>query len=192
MSGVSSPRNGELVDGPYRLVVLDLPRLLAEAPAEERAAICERLEALLDRQARILLVAPAELQAMDRAVCRAIRGLSKVFLFVWTAGAELFGFDQYGRAVPLAAGRKDDPNSLALYAVDAVADPADISLEEILVVGESLDGGHALSAFAAGGYDGVRLVALAEHVKVPAGVRRAAPNHRTVTGLLDDLLLQMG
>ncbi|HUX00539.1 MAG: hypothetical protein WBD63_00370 [Phycisphaerae bacterium] len=188
---MSPRRSEELVDGPYRLVVLDLPRLLAEAPVEERAAICERLEALLDRQVRVLLVAPAEVEAMDRDVCRGIRGLSKVFLFVWTAGAELFGFDQHGQAVQLAAGRKDDPNALALYAVDAVAEPADIPLEEILVVGESLNAGHALSAFASGAYDGVRLVALADRQKVPAGVRRAVPSHRTVAELLDSLLFEM-
>jgi len=187
------PSNGskELVDGPCRLVVLDLPRLLAGAPADERAALCERLEALLDRQVRVLLVAPAELETLDRDVCRGIRGLSKVFLFVWTARAELFGFDQYGQAVLLATGRKDDPNALALYAVDAVAEPADIPLEEILVVGENLDGGHALSAFASSDYEGVRLVALADRQKVPAGIRRVAHSHRTVAEILDGLLVQV-
>ena len=180
-----------LVERLYRLVVLDLPTLLLRAPQAEKAAIWSRLEALLDRQVRIVLIAPGEVDALKRDVCRHIRGLSKVFLFVWTAGAELFGFDQEGRPVPLAEGRKDDPDAVALYVVDAVADPAEIALEEILVVGEEAEA-TGVKAFGSDSYEGVQRVALTERKHVPQGIRRADFSHETVVGLLDGLLWRIG
>jgi len=180
-----------LVERPYRLVVLDLPTLLVRASAAEKEAICERLEALLDRQVRIVLIAPGEIAAMDREVCRHIRGLSKVFLFVWTAGAELFGFDQEGWPVPLAEGRKDDPSAVALYVVDAVADPAEIALEEILTVGEEAEA-SGVKAFESGPYEGMQRVALTGRKNVPQGIHRADFSHGTVIGLLDGLLWRIG
>ena len=180
-----------LVERLYRLVVLDLPTLLLRASQAEKAAIWSRLEALLDRQVRIVLIAPGEVDALKRDVCRHIRGLSKVFLFVWTAGAELFGFDQEGRPVSLAEGRKDDPTAVALYVVDAVADPAEIALEEILVVGEEAEA-TGVKAFESDSYEGVQRVALTGRKNVPPGIRRADFSHETVVGLLDGLLWRIG
>jgi hypothetical protein len=180
-----------LVDRPYRLVVLDLPTRLVRASGAEKEAICERLEALLDRQVRIVLSAPGEIAAMDREVCRHIRGLSKVFLFVWTAGAELFGFDQTGRPVPLAEARKDDPAAVARYVIDAVADPAEITLEEILVVGEQAEAG-GVKAFTSDACVEVQRVALTDQKKVPPGIHRADCSHKTVVRLLDGLLWKIG
>ena len=180
-----------LVERPYRLVVLDLPTLLLRASEAEKAAIWGRIEALLDRQVRIVLIAPAEVDALKRDVCRHIGGLSKVFLFVWTAGAELFGFDQEGRLVPLAEGRQDDPDALALYVVDAVADPAEIALEEILTVGEEAEA-SGVKAFESGPYEGMQRVALTGRKNVPQGIHRADFSHGTVVGLLDGLLWRIG
>jgi hypothetical protein len=165
--------------------------LLLRASEAEKAAIWGRIEALLDRQVRIVLIAPAEVDALKRDVCRHIGGLSKVFLFVWTAGAELFGFDQEGRLVPLAEGRKDDPDALALYVVDAVADPAEIALEEILTVGEEAEA-SGVKAFESGPYEGMQRVALTGRKNVPQGIHRADFSHETVVGLLDGLLWRIG
>ena len=180
-----------LVERLYRLVVLDLPTLLLRASQAEKVAIWSRLEALLDRQVRIVLIAPGEVGALKRDVCRHIRGLSKVFLFVWTAGAELFGFDQEGRPVSLAEGRKDDPAAVALYVIDAVADPAEITLEETLVVGEQAEAG-GVKAFESDSYEGLQRVALTDQKKVPPGIHRADCSHETVVRLLDGLLWRVG
>lgn len=175
------------VDRRFRLVVLDLPSLFGGEEAGV-IAVCERIERLLDREVRVVLVARGGVEPFCDTVCRQVLGLSRVLLFVWTFEGGLFGFDQWGQQVTLAQGTPGDAEPAAGTILDRIAEPAGIAVDRVLVMGEDFGPDGLDRAFTGDRYEGARLLALTEGTELPEGVQRAPPGLESVRGLLSSAL----
>ncbi len=177
-----------LVDRAFQLVVMEVPSILAATEGDVRRALCNRLERLLDLQVRIAFLGTEDECVMG--LCKRIGGLAKVFMFVWTGKNELIGFNQWGKPVRLARGDGAGPADGPRYVIDAVAEPAEIGLEDILVLAEAFDEGRPSAGFLAPEFQGACLVAMTEARKRPPGVKRVPPEPEVLVSMLDALLWQ--
>jgi hypothetical protein len=176
-----------LIERPFQLVVLQVPSILERAEGLDRSELCERIERLLDQQVRIAVCGTSDACAIG--LCRNLDGLARVFLFVWTAKSELVGFNQWGKPVRLAKGDSGGEAAGARYIIDAIAEPAEIPMEDVLVIAETFDEGTPAGGFLAPGFEGAQLVALTQSRKrQPPGVRRAESGPAVLVALMDSLL----
>jgi hypothetical protein len=176
-----------LIDRRFHVLVLDVPSLL-RAPGEAPRLFCRRLEHLLDREVRVVLAVFDDEGQSPEELCKAIGGLSRVFLFAWTAQGVIFGFDQWGLAAKLTRGVIEAPDAAAAMILDVVAEPADIRASSVLVIGEHFGPGGRDRVFTGNAFAGARLIALSDTDDVPPGVRRVPAGAESATALLDTLL----
>jgi hypothetical protein len=101
------------------------------------------------------------------------------------------GFNQWGDPVRLAQGRADGGTEGAQYILDAIAEPAEIPLEEVLVIAETLDEALPAAGFLAPRFQGAQVLALTHSRKRrPRGIQRADPEPAVLVALMDALLWQ--
>jgi hypothetical protein len=176
-----------LIDRRFQVLILDVPSLLG-ATGEAAALFCRRLEHLLDLEVRVVLAVFDKEGASPQDLCKTIGGLSRVFLFAWTAQGTIFGFDQWGLPSGLTRGVIEDPAVAATMILDVVAEPADIRATNVLVIGEHFGPGGRDRVFMGKAFAGARLIALADTDDLPPGVRRVPPGAKSAIALLDTLL----
>jgi hypothetical protein len=181
-----------LVERRFRVVVLDVPHLLAGTRGEAARAIWERIDALLARQVRVVICPAGEAQALADEACRRVAGLEKVFLFVWTDEGRLWGFDQAGRLVALGEAEDVAPGTAAWFIVDAVAEPAEIPLEEVLVVAESYAEDRPAHGFARPPLGEARCIQIGPAEPLPEGVVTVPAGSESLQTLLGGLVWQIG
>jgi hypothetical protein len=179
-----------LVDRAFQLVVMEVPTVLAAAEGDVRRALCNRLERLLDLQVRIAFLGTDDECVVE--LCKNIGGLAKVFMFLWTNDAELLGFNQWGKPVRLARGDGATVADGPRYVIDAVAEPAEIGLDDILVLAEAFEEGHPAHGFLAPEFQGARMVAMTNLRKRPPGVKCVPPEPDVLVAVLDAVLWQAG
>ena len=130
---------------------------------------------------RVVLAVFDDKGKSPRELCQAIGGLSRVFLFAWTAKGVIFGFDQWGLPVLLTKGEIEDPAVAAAMILDVVAEPAEIRAGQVLVIGEHFGPGGRDRLFTGKAFAVARLVALSDTDDVPPEVHRCrrAPSRPT-------------
>ena len=176
-----------IVDRRFHLIILDVASQLA-ATSESAKHLVRRVERLLDREVRIVVVGAEDGPRPPHDVCPEIGGLSRVFLSVWTPRGEIFGFNQWGPAVSLTKGPADTPDAAAARILDLIAGPAEIRPGQILVIGEHFGPGGRDRVFATKAFTGARLVTVTEAEDLPLEVRKVPIVPESTVALLDTLL----